>query len=313
MKRDFLSLSDVEAERWPAVFALARDLKREHARGERRDTLRGKTVALVFEKASTRTRVSFEVGCRELGADVVVLQTADSQLGRGEPVEDTARVLSRYVQAILLRTFGDDRLRAFARAASVPVINGLSDLAHPVQVAADLFTLLDRDPAWTDEPATALSVLRGKRVAFVGDASCNMALSWIEASRLFGFELRLAAPEGYEPPVDYLQDAPTVQLLRAPLEAVRDVDVINTDVWTSMGQEQETAERLRAFAGYTVDAALLTAARPGVVVLHCLPAHRGEEISAEVLEGPHSVVWDQAENRLHVQKALMVQLFGVLS
>ena len=308
MKRDFLSLVDFSAAEWPAVFARAAELKAarrdpQRAAASRRE-LAGKAVALVFEKASTRTRVSFEVGLKELGADVVVMQAGDSQLGRGEPPEDTARVLSRYVHAIMLRTFGDDRLRKFARAASVPVLNGLSDMAHPLQVATDLFTILERRGAAGDPGA-----LRGLAIAFVGDGTSNMALSWIEAAELFEIEFRLACPKTYTPPESVLERAAKyVTCTDDPSAAVAGVAVVNTDVWTSMGMEGEADARRRAFRGFSVDEALLAGASPAAFVLHCLPAHRGEEISAGVLEGPRSAVWDQAENRLHVQKAIVLQL-----
>lgn len=306
-KHDFLALSDFSRAEWPEVFARAAELKaarRDPARAAAfRSTLAGKAVALVFEKASTRTRVSFEVGLRELGADVVVMQAGDSQLGRGEPPEDTARVLSRYVHAIMLRTFGDDRLRKFARAASVPVLNGLSDIAHPLQVATDLFTILER--RGDVDPAS----LRGLSVAFVGDGTSNMALSWIEAAELFELDFRLAAPKTYMPPDSVLERAKRfVRCTDDPHAAVRGADVVNTDVWTSMGMEGEAVARRRAFRGFSVDDALMQAAKPEAFVLHCLPAHRGEEISASVLEGNKSAVWDQAENRLHVQKAIVLQI-----
>lgn len=308
-KRDFLSLVDFTRAEWPDVFARAAELKaarREPARAARfRTTLAGKAVALVFEKASTRTRVSFEVGLRELGADVVVMQAGDSQLGRGEPPEDTARVLSRYVHAIMLRTFGDDRLRKFARAASVPVLNGLSDIAHPLQVATDLFTILER--RGSIDPAS----LRGLPIAFVGDGTSNMALSWIEAAELFELDFRLACPRTYMPPDSVVERARAfVRCTEDPKEAAADAAVVNTDVWTSMGMEGEAVARRRAFRGFSVDDALLQVARPDAFVLHCLPAHRGEEISAGVLEGSRSAVWDQAENRLHVQKAIVLQIMG---
>jgi ornithine carbamoyltransferase len=239
----------------------------------------------VFEKASTRTRLSFEAGMLQLGGQAIVLDTKGSQLGRGEPIEDTARVTSRYVDAIMFRTFGDDRLRAFANAATVPVINGLSDGAHPVQLLADLMTVRER-----------LGGVRGTTVAWLGDGASNMAASWVEAARLFGFALRIAAPPGYR-----LPGVPS----HSVQDAVRGADVVSTDVWTSMGQEAESAQRMRDLDGYQLDAAALALAKPGAIVLHCLPAHRGEEITAEVLEGPQSAVWDEAENRMHAQKALL--------
>jgi ornithine carbamoyltransferase len=240
--------------------------------------------------------VSFEAAMAQLGGYAITLPAQESQIARGEPVADTARVVSRYVDAIMLRTFADERLHAFARAATAPVINGLSDGAHPVQLLADLFTVIER-----------FGSLSGRVAAFVGDGAGNMARSWIEAAGLFGFELRIAAPEQHRPPAAELLGG-RVHVTADPREAVRGADVINTDVWASMGQEAEAARRRAAFAGYTVDAPLLTHAAPGAVVLHCLPAHRGEEISDEVMEGPRSAIFDQAENRLHTTKALLEQL-----
>jgi ornithine carbamoyltransferase len=243
---------------------------------------------LLFEKASTRTRISFEAAIGQLGGHAITLPMAESQLPRGETLEDTARVASRYVDVIMFRTHGDDRLQALARAATVPVINGLSDGGHPVQVLADLFTVQEK-----------LGSIEGKTIAFVGDGASNMALSFLEAAPIFGFILRLAAPEGYRPP-----GARVV----APSEAVQGADVVVTDVWISMGQEKEAAARRKAFLGYCVDEKLLARADRQAIVLHCLPAHRGEEISAGVLDGPQSAVLDEAENRLHVQKALLEKL-----
>ena len=281
MKRDFLTLTDLTLAEHEALYQRAVALKANRLQ----PTLAGKILCLVFEKASTRTRLSFEAGMLQLGGQVVVLDTKSSQLGRGEPIEDTARVTSRYVDAVMFRTFGDARLRAFARAATVPVINGLSDGGHPVQLLADLMTVRER-----------LGPLPGKRVAWLGDGASNMAASWVEAAALFGFDLRIAAPPGYRlPGVPHF----TIE------DAVRGADVVSTDVWTSMGQEAESAQRTRDLDGYMLDATTLALAKPTAIVLHCLPAHRGEEITAEVLEGPQSAVWDEAENRMHAQKALL--------
>lgn len=293
--RHFLTLSDLTLTEHDGLFARSAELKAARNAGRTHQTLVGKTLVLVFEKASTRTRVSFEAAMVQLGGHVITLTGSESQLGRGEPAQDTARVISRYADGIMLRTYGDDRLQTFAQASRVPVINGLSDGAHPVQLLADLFTVKER-----------FGDLRGLPIAFVGDGATNMGRSWIEAARIFGFELRLAAPEGYRPKADELHDG--VKLTGDPREAVKGALVVNTDVWTSMGQESEAAARKAAFAGYIVDEALVALADPRAIVLHCLPAHRGEEISAGVLEGPQSAVWDEAENRLHVQKALIEQL-----
>jgi ornithine carbamoyltransferase len=291
VKRDFLRLSDLTKDEHRALFRRTRELKAKRAAGEVVRTLDGRSLLLLFEKASTRTRISFEAAIGQLGGQAISLPTQDSQLARGEPLEDTAKVASRYVDAIMFRTHADARLQTLAKAATVPVINGLSDGGHPVQVLADLFTVEER-----------LGTVQGKTLAFIGDCASNMALSFCEAAPIFGFKLKLAAPEGYRPPAAALQGATVTSV---PAEAAAGADVVITDVWTSMGQEAESKARLKALAGYSVDKTLLDKAAPDAVVLHCLPAHRGEEISAEVIDGPRSAVWDEAENRLHVQKALL--------
>jgi ornithine carbamoyltransferase len=259
-------------------------------------------VALVFEKASTRTRVSFEVGVFELGGHAVVLSSQGSQIARGEPIEDTARVLSGYCHAIVIRTFGQDRVAQLARAASVPVINGLSDQHHPCQVATDLFTVREK-----------LGRIDGLRYAWIGDGN-NMAASWIEAAGMFGLELSLACPEGFAPDPLLVATARdnqkklgkgTIELVSDPKRAAQGAHVISTDVWASMGQEDEAARRRTAFAGFCVDTALVARGASDAIVLHCLPAHRGEEITGDVLDGPRSLAWVQAENRLHVGKAIL--------
>ena len=294
MKRDFLQLSDLSLEEHRALFHRAADLKARRRSGQAVTTLAGRSLLLLFEKASTRTRISFEAAIGQLGGHAITLPTADSQIARGETIEDTARVASRYVDAIMFRTHGDDRLRAFAPAATVPVINGLSDGGHPVQILADLFTVEER-----------LGSVQGKTLAFVGDCASNMALSYCEAAPIFGFHLRLAAPEGYRPPATALQGA---QVFADPVEAVHGARVVITDVFVSMGQEKEAAARMKALSAFRLDEALLSRAHKHAVVLHCLPAHRGEEISAGVLEGAQSAVFDEAENRMHVQKALLEKL-----
>jgi ornithine carbamoyltransferase len=296
-KRDFLKLADLTLAEARAVLSLAAKLKQE-PRGARVQQLAGRAVAIVFEKSSTRTRVSFEVGCAQLGIHPVVLGVQGTQLGRGEPIRDTARVLARYCDAIVYRTSRTDRLIEMA-TASVPVINALSDDGHPMQVLCDVLTVEEQ----------LGSSIAGRRVAFVGDCSSNMARSWMEAARLFGFQLVLAGPRGWVPPRDEIAQAgESVTLTHDPARAVDGCDVVNTDVWTSMGQEAEGDERAEAFAGWTVNEKMLARAEPGVIVLHCLPAHRGEEIDDATLEGPRSRVWEQAENRLHVQKALLLWL-----
>jgi len=298
-KRDFLYLKDLSLPEHDALYARAVQFKAERRQGATHATLRGKTLACVFEKSSTRTRLSFEAAMVQLGGHAITLNAGDSQIARGEPVEDTARVTSSYVDAIMYRTFGDDRLATFARHSRVPVINGLSDGAHPVQLLADLMTVRER----------LGGPLSGRVVAWVGDGSSNMARSWVEAAGLFGFELRVAAPEGYRPPADEVKAAGgRVHVLSSPKEAVSGADVVTTDVWTSMGQEKESAARLKAFQGFCLDGALFSAAAPSAIVLHCLPAHRGEEISADVIDHPRSAIFDEAENRMHAQKALLETL-----
>jgi len=251
-------------------------------------------------KSSTRTRMSFEVGATQLGGTAHFLSPRDVQIGRGEPIADTARVLSRYAHGIMIRTFAHAEAEQLAKYASVPVINGLTDLTHPCQVMADLQTMLQH-----------LGDYRGKRVAWIGDGN-NMANSWIEAATHLGFALRLACPEGFDPDARFLEAATgaDVQLVRDPAAAADGADVVTTDVWASMGQEEEQAHRERAFAGYQVDRALMQRASSRAIFLHCLPAHRGEEVAADVIDGPQSAVWDEAENRLHVQKAIMAVLIG---
>jgi ornithine carbamoyltransferase len=246
--------------------------------------------------------MSFEVGAIQLGATAHFLSPRDVQIGRGEPIADTARVLSRYVQGIMIRTFAHQDVVELAAYAGVPVINGLTDLSHPCQILADVLTVQQHQ-----------GDIRGKTVAWIGDGN-NMANSWIEAAAHLGFSLRVACPEGYDPDADFLGDAAAkgadVRLLRDPREAVDGADVVTTDVWASMGQEEEQAKRAMAFALYQVDGDLMARARSHAIFLHCLPAHRGEEVTADVIDGPQSVVWDEAENRLHIQKAIMAALMG---
>ncbi len=296
-KRDFLQITDFQTDELYGLLAAAAARKRGEDRSQ---PLAGRTLAMIFEKSSTRTRVSFEVGAAQLGGRALFLSSRDVQLGRGEPVCDTARVLSRYVDLIMIRTFGQSVIEEMARFATVPVINGLTDLLHPCQVLADVFTVQENF-------GTDLSL---RRIAWVGDGN-NMANSWLNAAFRFGFELRLACPEGYRPDAAILaraRERATVLVTADPAEAVAGADVVNADVWASMGQESEAEERARAFAGYHVGEPLMASAAPGAIFLHCLPAHRGEEVSEAVLEGPASRIFDQAENRLHVQKALMATL-----
>jgi len=311
-KRDFLSFWDLPDGQIEALikraeeFRFLRSVRQPHA------TRPGRVLGMIFEKASTRTRASFEIGIYELGGHAVVLGKGDSQLGRGEPIRDTARVLSGYCHAVMVRTFGHDRAEELARFASVPILNGLTDLLHPCQVLADLQTVFaHRDAARTGD---VLPVLRASKYAWIGDGN-NMANSWIEAAGILGLDLMLACPQGYEPDEKVLLRARQtergrISITRDPREAVAGRHVISTDVFASMGQEDEAEARRRAFAGFCVDSALLAAAQPEAIVLHCLPAHRGEEISDEVMEGSQSLVWRQAENRLHSQKALLEWALG---
>ncbi len=284
-------------------FRLLRGLREPHA------TRPGRVLGMVFEKASTRTRASFEIAMFELGGHALHLGTLGSQLSRGEPIRDTARVLSGYCHAIMIRTFGQDRAEELAHYARVPVINGLTDLLHPCQVLADLQTVAQRFGASGKDVGDAI---RGVRYAWIGDGN-NMANSWIEAAGILGLDLALACPPGHAPSDEVIRRARATErgritFMAHPIEATRGRHVLSTDVFASMGQEDEAEQRRRDFAGYCLDGSLVTAADPAAVVLHCLPAHRGEEISDDVIEGPHSVVWQQAENRLHAQKALLESL-----
>jgi ornithine carbamoyltransferase len=304
-KRDLLSILDLSRDEMLALFARAAELKALRARGELLRVLAGRTLGMIFEKASTRTRVSFEVAMVELGGHAVYLAPEGTQIGRGEPIQDTARVLGAYCSGIVLRTFAHSRLEELARWAAVPVINGLTDHSHPCQVLADLFTVYE------SHGADALTRLR---YAWIGDGN-NMAHSWINAACVLGLDLALACPAEYEPEAALVERARSagarVEVVRSPREAAAGRDVLSTDVWASMGQEDQRRARARAFAGYIVDESLLSQAAAGAMVLHCLPAHRGEEIADSVLEGPQSAVFRQAENRLHVQKAILEQLLAV--
>ncbi len=296
--RDFLAIPDFSRDELLALFGLA---ERMRTGAYTKTPLAGKTLAMIFMKASTRTRVSFEVGTFQLGGHALFLSPRDVQLGRGEPIADTARVLSRYVDGIMIRTFAHQDVEELARYADVPVINGLTDLLHPCQILADLLTIRQH-----------LGGFEGKKVAWIGDGN-NMANSWINAAYRFGFDLSLACPVGYEPADHLLERAKlhaNVTLTRDPKEAADGAHVVNTDVWASMGQEDEQKTREKDFAGFCVDSRLMQRAHKDAIFLHCLPAHRGEEVSADVIDGPQSRVWDEAENRLHIQKAIMAVLMG---
>jgi ornithine carbamoyltransferase len=297
-KRDLITLNDLSLDEHLALFRRAAMLK--NARRERRpvNTMVGRTLVMIFEKASTRTRLSFQAAMLQLGGTTIDLSTANSQMARGEPLADTARVAGRYCDVVMMRTFGDERLKEFAAHCDVPVVNGLTDGGHPVQIMTDLFTVAER-----------LGEVKGKTIAFIGDTASNMGRSFAEGAGLFGYQLRLGSPKGYHPADDVVKPSKDfVKLLSDPKEAVKGADVVVTDVWTSMGQEAESKQRLADLAGYQVDGALMKLAAPHALFLHCLPAHRGEEVAAEVLDGPQSAAWDEAENRLHVQKALLEYL-----
>jgi ornithine carbamoyltransferase len=291
--RNFLSIRDLTADEISDIFGNAARFKQTTPHR----VLEGKSVVLLFEKASTRTRVSFEVGIARLGAHPVVLSVEGSQIARGEPLKDTARVLAGYSDAIVMRTFGHDRIEEMASYAEIPVINALTDLLHPCQVLADCFTLTQR-----------FGDLSGKKVAWIGDGN-NMANSWINASATLGFDLTLACPEGFDPDRNImdaaLKDGAKVLVVRDLKEAVKGAIAVNTDVWASMGQEAEAERRKKAFEAYMVDDALMDAAGPDAVFMHCLPAHRGEEVTEEVLEGWRSIVWEQAQNRQYIQEAIL--------
>ena len=300
MKQDFLALHDFNEVELYAMLLLARELKEKQKQGVVHHLLAGKSIALIFEKSSTRTRISFEVGVYQLGGQPLFISSATSQMGRGEPIKDTARTIARYCDGVMIRTYGQEIVEEFAAFSSVPIINGLTDKFHPCQIMADIMTVMEYKGNY-----------EGLTYAWIGDGN-NMANTWIEAAAIFGFELRLACPKGYEPDAGVLAWAKTkgakLHLTSDPKEAVAGADVLNTDVWASMGQEAEQKEREKAFAGYCLDEQLVGLAKPDCLVLHCLPAHRGEEISDAVIEGPRSVVWDEAENRLHIQKAIMATL-----
>jgi ornithine carbamoyltransferase len=297
MKRDLLSLRDLTPEEIRALIRTALEIKRSGVRVT--GNLNGRILGLIFDKSSTRTRVSFETAMYRCGGQTLFLQSADTQIARDEPIRDTARVLSRYLDGLAIRTYSQELVEEMAHWATIPVINALTDQYHPCQILSDLVTIVENRGS-----------LEGVRVAWIGDGN-NMAHSWINAASLLGFELVLACPAGYEPGEAVLGRAGSgIRVTGSPGEAARGAHVINTDVWASMGQENEREERLRAFQGFCVDDALVAEAAPDVLVMHCLPAHRGEEITEEVLEGPHSVVFDQAENKLHLRQALLEWLLA---
>ncbi|MGQ9560004.1 MAG: ornithine carbamoyltransferase [Candidatus Oleimicrobiaceae bacterium] len=301
MKRDFLSIVDFTTDEIQATLQLAKKLKQEAKKGKLQPLLKGKTLAMIFEKPSARTRVSFEVGMFQLGGHALYLGPHEVGIGKRESAADVARVLSRYCDAIMARLFGHEMIEELARYASVPVINGLTDLLHPCQVMGDVLTIMEHKGR-----------MQGIKVAWIGDGN-NVANSWLNMAARLSFTLHLACPEGYDPNPAVFQRAcaaglSDIKLFRDPKEAVHGAQVIYTDVWASMGQEAEAEARKKVFRPYQVNEALVKLAAPDCVVMHCLPAHRGDEITDEVIDGPHSVVFDEAENRLHVQKAIMVTL-----
>jgi ornithine carbamoyltransferase len=292
--RHFLTLLDLTPAELNRLIARAIELKAMQKRGERHDIFRGKTLGMIFEKSSTRTRVSFEVAMTQFGGASIFLSPRDTQLGRGEPIEDAARVLSRMVDAVMIRTFGHDIVESFAAHSAVPVINALTDEFHPCQLLADIQTFVEHRGS-----------IQGKRVVWVGDGN-NMCNSYINAARQFDFELVVSCPEGFEPRADLVErERSRVSIERDPFKAAEGANLVVTDVWASMGQEEEQASRERAFADYQVNTRLMDRASKDALFMHCLPAHRGEEVSHEIMDDARSVVWDEAENRLHAQKALL--------
>ncbi len=304
MKRDLLTLWDFSAEEILDLISHAGKLKADWARGALKRTMSGKTLGLIFVKPSTRTRVSFEAAMHRLGGNCIFMTEKDTQLSRKEPLRDTARVLSRYIEILVVRTFAQEDVEELARHATIPVINGLTDLCHPCQILGDLLTITEKRGG-----------IEGLHVAWIGDGN-NVAHSWIEAAAILGFKLSLACPEGYGPAADVVERARKrghgeILLTADPREAVASADFVSTDVWASMGQEDETELRRKVFRPYQVNGELLAAAPPRALVLHCLPAHRDEEITDDVMEGPQSSIYDQAENRLHIQMALMDRLLNI--
>jgi ornithine carbamoyltransferase len=293
--RHFLQFSDFTADEYGWLFERAALIKKKFKSYEKYHPLADRTLAMIFEKASTRTRVSFEAGMYQLGGSVVHLTTGDSQLGRAEPIEDSAKVISRMVDLVMIRTFGQDKIESFAEHSRVPVINGLTNEFHPCQILADIFTYIEHRGS-----------IKGKVVAWVGDGN-NMANTWLQAAELLGFKVHLSTPSGYEvdQAVAGIRSPDSYKVFKDPMDACRGADLVTTDVWTSMGYEAENEERRKAFADWRVDAEMMRVAKPDALFMHCLPAHRGEEVDADVIDGPQSVVWEEAENRMHAQKALM--------
>jgi ornithine carbamoyltransferase len=307
--RHFLKETDFSRTEAAAIFAHTRELKRK--RGKHLKLLAGQTWAMIFAKSSTRTRVSFEVAIHELGGNPLFLNSNDIQIGRGETIADTAKVLSRFVHGLIVRTYAQSDLELLAAHGGLPVINALTDYLHPCQIYADVFTAAER---WAGPKGDLLASLKGRKVAFLGDTRFNMANSWILGANLFGMKIMLAGPKGYEPGATIRAEAMKTGALfdftTDPREAVAGADIVYTDVWTSMGQEQEAAARRRKLQPYQVNGKLFAAAKPDALFMHCLPAHVGEEVTQEVLDHPRCIIFDEAENRLHVQKAILARLAG---
>ncbi len=293
--KHYLQFSDLSAQEYAYLFERTALIKKKFKAYDKHQTLVDRTLAMIFEKASTRTRVSFEAGMYQLGGSVVHLTTGDTQLGRSEPIEDSAKVISRMVDLVMIRTFGQEKIERFAQHSRVPVINGLTNEFHPCQILADIFTFIEHRGS-----------IKGKVVAWVGDGN-NMANTWLQAAELLGFSVHVSTPSGYEidQAVAGLRSSDSYKVFMDPMQACAGADLVTTDVWTSMGFEAENEARKTAFADWCVDSDMMRAAKPDALFMHCLPAHRGEEVQAEVIDGAQSVVWDEAENRLHVQKALM--------
>ena len=301
MKRDLLSLNSISTQEIEELIASAIRLKKKQKTGESYQPLKGKTLGMLFEKSSTRTRISFEVGMLQLGGHALYMNWKDTQLGREESLEDTAQVLSRYLDGMVVRTFSQKTLETFASSATIPVINGLTDLLHPCQILSDLMTIAEKKRGFTQ-----------LKIAYIGDGN-NIANSWINASIILGLNFHLACPQGYEPDREIVEkakkDAPSkIKFSSDPFEACQNADIINTDTWVSMGQEDEYQKRMEAFKNYQLNSTLLKVAKEDVLVMHCLPAHRGCEITDEVADGKHSIIFEQAENRLHMQKAILEML-----
>lgn len=298
MKKDLLNISDLELRDFDRIWQKTRRLKKSLKDGKPHGSLRGKTLGMIFDKSSTRTRISFEVGMYQLGGIALFLTSRDTQIGRGETIADSAQMMSRYLNGIMIRTFSQKSVEDFARFASIPVINGLTDLLHPCQILSDLFTIKEKKGSYNK-----------LKIAYIGDGN-NIANTWIEAAAKLPIQLALACPAGYDPDRKILEKGKKearegISLVRDPFKAAQDADILYTDVWTSMGQESESEKRKKIFKNYQINKRLLKEAKKDAIVMHCLPAHRGEEIASDVIDGPQSVVIDQAENRLHVQKAIL--------